>query len=133
MENKLPKTWLNNLEVLDIAFQPIINIHTGKTYAVESLLRNYQEIGFDSIFVLFDQIYKENLLYSFDIALREKAIQKFIKIDDFKNIKLFYNLDNRLFEMPDFTSGNTAALLKKAKKERKKIKEKNKKNINRKK
>lgn len=51
MENKLPKTWLNNLEVLDIAFQPIINIHTGKTYAVESLLRNYQEIGFDSIFV----------------------------------------------------------------------------------
>ncbi len=113
MENRLPNKWLDNLAVLDIAFQPIINIHTGRIYAVEALLRNYQEVGFDSIFDLFDKIYKENLLYSFDIALREKAIQKFIQIDNFKNIKLFYNLDNRLFEMPDFSSGNTSKLLKK--------------------
>ncbi len=113
MENTLPKEWLDNLEVLDIAFQPIVDIHTGKTYAVEALLRNYKEVGFDSIFELFDQIYKDNLLYSFDVALREKAIKKFINIDNFKNIKLFYNLDNRLFKMANFTSGNTSILLKK--------------------
>lgn len=113
MQNILPKIWQNNLEVLDIAFQPIINIHTGKTYAVEALLRNHDKLGFNSIFDLFDQIYRENFLYSFDVALREKAIQKFILIDNFKNIKLFYNLDNRLFEMPDFSSGNTSKLLRK--------------------
>ncbi|WP_268245920.1 EAL domain-containing protein [Candidatus Sulfurimonas baltica] len=112
MENKLPKRWLNNLEVLDIAFQPIINIHTGKIFAVEALLRNFQEVGFASIFSLFDQVYKDNLLYSFDIKLREKALKKFIQIDDFKDIKLFYNLDNRLFEMPNFTHGNTSKILK---------------------
>ncbi len=112
MKNKLPKQWYEYLETLDIAFQPILNIHTGKTYAVEALLRNYQEIGFKSIFSLFDQAYKENILYSFDIELRKKALKKFTQIDDFKNIKLFYNLDNRLFEMPNFTQGNTIKILK---------------------
>jgi EAL domain-containing protein (putative c-di-GMP-specific phosphodiesterase class I)/GGDEF domain-containing protein len=112
MKNELPKKWLNNLEILDIAFQPIINIHTGKIFAVEALLRNYQEVGFASIFSLFDQVYKENVLYSFDIELREKAIRKFTKINGFEDIKLFYNLDNRLFEMPNFTQGNTSKILK---------------------
>lgn len=112
MKNNLPKQWLKNLEILDIAFQPILNIYTGKIFAVEALLRNFQEIGFGSIFLLFDEVYKENLLYSFDIALREKAFKKFTQIDGYKDIKLFYNLDNRLFEMPDFAYGNTNKILK---------------------
>jgi len=113
MENQLPQKWLNNLEVLDIAFQPILNIHTGKIFAVEALLRNYQEVGFKSIFALFDYVYEEDLLYSFDIKLREKAFKKFTKIDGFKDIKLFYNLDNRIFKMPNFAQGYTNELLKK--------------------
>jgi diguanylate cyclase (GGDEF)-like protein len=113
MNNQLPKEWLNALEILDIAFQPILNIHTGKIFAVEALLRNFQEVGFKSIFSLFDKVYKDNLLYSFDIALREKALIKFSQIDDFENIKLFYNLDNRLFQMPNFAQGNTVKILKK--------------------
>lgn len=113
MKNTLPKTWIKNLEILDIAFQPILNIHTGKIYAVEALLRNFQDVGFKSIFSLFDKVYKENILYSFDIALREKALIKFSKIKNFENIKLFYNLDNRLLEMPNFSHGNTTLILKK--------------------
>jgi len=113
MKNKLPKLWQDNLEILDIAFQPILNIHTGKTFAVEALLRNYKEIGYESIFSLFDEVYKQNILYLFDIALREKTIKKFKKINIYKDIKLFYNLDNRLFEMPDFLPGNTGEILKK--------------------
>lgn len=112
MKNNLPKKWLKNLEILDIAFQPILNIHTGKIFGVEALLRNFQEVGFTSIFELFDEVYKENILYSFDIELREKAFKKFTQIDGYKNIKLFYNLDNRLFEMPDFAYGNTNKILK---------------------
>jgi len=113
MDTKLPDNWLKRLEKLDIAFQPILNIHTGKTYAVEALLRNYEEIGFKSIFSIFDRVYQENLLYSFDIALREKTLQKFTQIKDYQNLKLFYNLDNRLFEMPNFSNGNTKTLLNK--------------------
>ncbi|MBU0721378.1 GGDEF domain-containing protein [bacterium] len=112
MDNILPDTWLSNLEKLDIAFQPILNVHTGNLFAVEALLRNYKDIGFDSIFSLFDQVYKEELLYTFDLALREKTIQKFTKIDNYQEIKLFYNLDNRLLQMANFSDGNTNKILK---------------------
>jgi EAL domain-containing protein (putative c-di-GMP-specific phosphodiesterase class I) len=112
MKNKLPNKWIKNLEVIDIAFQPILNIDTGEIFAVEALLRNFQEVGFPSIFSLFDQVYKDGILYSFDIKLREKAFKKFTTINGFDNIKLFYNLDNRLLEMKNYTQGNTSKLLK---------------------
>ncbi len=109
---KLSQIWQERLDVLDIAFQPILNINTGEIYAVEALLRNYLDAGFRSIFDVFDTTYRENILYSFDLALREKTFKKFTQISNYDTMKLFYNLDNRLFEMPDFSSGNTNALLK---------------------
>ncbi len=111
MKNKLSNKWLNRLEILDIAFQPILNMHNGKIFAVEALLRNYKEAGFNSIFSVFDEAYEENILYAFDIELREKAIKKFTTIAGYKNLKLFYNLDNRLLHMPDFSDGNTSKIL----------------------
>ncbi|MDX9757467.1 MAG: GGDEF domain-containing protein [Sulfurimonas sp.] len=111
MKNNLPKKWIHNLKVLDVAFQPILNIQTGKIFGVEALLRNYKEVGFDSIFELFDEVYKDNLLYSFDLKLRKKALKKFITIEGYEHMKLFYNLDNRLLEMPNFSNGNTNRLL----------------------
>ncbi|MDF1883277.1 GGDEF domain-containing protein [Sulfurimonas sp. SAG-AH-194-C21] len=111
--NTLTNRWLQKLELLDIAFQPILNIHTGKTYAVEALLRNFRDAGFKSIFELFDTAYKDGVLYSFDLALREKTFKKFTTINNYENIKLFYNLDNRLLSMPDFKVGNTNTILKK--------------------
>lgn len=112
MKNKLSNKWLHRLEKLDIAFQPILNINNGKTFAVEALLRNYKDIGFDSIFSVFDEVYSENILYAFDIKLREKAIKKFTAIPGYQELKLFYNLDNRLLDMPDFSDGNTKEILK---------------------
>lgn len=111
MKNNLPKKWIQNLKILDFAFQPILNIHTGKIFAVEALLRNYKEAGFTSIFELFDEVYKDNLLYSFDLKLRKKAFKKYMMIKDYENIKLFYNLDNRLLEMPNYKQGNTSKIL----------------------
>ena len=110
---KLLQKWQQRLDVLDIAFQPILNINTGKIYAVEALLRNHLDAGFRSIFDVFDTTYKENVLYAFDLALREKTFKKFTQINNYDTMKLFYNLDNRLFEMPDFSSGNTNMLLQK--------------------
>ncbi|MGE4419614.1 MAG: GGDEF domain-containing protein [Sulfurimonas sp.] len=112
MKLNLPKKWIRNLKILDVAFQPIINIHTGKIFAVEALLRNHNEVGFNSIFELFDEVYEDNLLYSFDLKLRKKALKKFITIKGYEDLKLFYNLDNRLLEMPNFKHGNTNKLLK---------------------
>ncbi len=110
---ELEHIWIDYLQRLDIAFQPIVSIHSGKLYGVEALLRGVEQIGFGSISEFFDKAYSKDILYTLDLALREKVIKKFTSLNDHANIKLFINLDNRLLEMPNFTKGNTAKLLKK--------------------
>lgn len=100
------------LDVLDIAFQPIVDIHSGELFGVEALLRGTDILGFESIESFFDRLFEDNTLYTFDLALREKVIKKFCTIDSHEAIKLFYNLDNRLFGMADFSKGNTSRILK---------------------
>ncbi|MGE4455624.1 MAG: GGDEF domain-containing protein [Arcobacteraceae bacterium] len=108
----LPNRWEKALKELDFAFQPIVGITTGKTVAVEALLRNTKEAGFLSIFNCFDEAFADGVLYQFDLKLRQKALEKFetLQID---NIQLFYNLDNRLLYMPDYKTGNTQKILEK--------------------
>ena len=105
------RKWEEIIGVLDFAFQPIIDSHTGRLYGVEALLRSYNEAGFDSIGQVFDTAYEENYLYSLDLKLREKVIEKFKEIKFCNDIKLFYNLDNRVLEMPNFSLGNTELIL----------------------
>jgi len=100
------------LDVLDVAFQPIVDIHSGELFGVEALLRGTDTLGFESIESFFDRLFEENILYTFDLALREKVIKKFATIGFHSEIKLFYNLDNRLFGMSDFSKGNTSRILK---------------------
>jgi len=107
----LNKKWNDILSKLDFAFQPIINIKSGKIYAVEALLRNVKEAGwYHSIFALFDDAFHDGVLYQLDLKLRQIAFKKFAKID-IENIQLFYNLDNRLIYMPDISYGNTLKIL----------------------
>ena len=103
----MTKNWSEIIEKLDYAFQPIIHTHTGKIFAVEALLRNT-----DNINAIFDSAFDEDILYEIDLLLREKAIEKFslIKIE---NLKLFYNLDNRIIYSKNFSSGNTRKILEK--------------------
>lgn len=107
----LSEKWNSLVEVADFAFQPIVNIYTGKLYAVEALIRNYESAGFSTIDCIFDTAFSEKTLYPLDIQLREKAIHKFSLLPFAKNIKLFYNLDNRITMMPDFKSGYTCSIL----------------------
>ena len=107
--------WNQIIDKLDYAFQPIIHSHTGKLYAVEALIRNVQNIsGLNAIDDLFNMAFNDDYLYELDLQLREKAIKKFsnIKIED---LKLFYNLDNRIIYNKNFSYGNTSKILKKYK------------------
>ncbi|MFW3328974.1 EAL domain-containing protein, partial [Aliarcobacter butzleri] len=80
---------------------------------VEALLRNVNEIpGLMSIDDLFDLAFNDDYLYELDLQLREKAISKFAKIKQ-SNLKLFYNLDNRIIYNKNYSQGNTAKILKK--------------------
>ncbi|MCF6172986.1 MAG: GGDEF domain-containing protein [Campylobacteraceae bacterium] len=103
--------WIKIIKKLDFAFQPIVNTKSGKLYAVEALLRNVKSAGnFPSIFSLFDDAFHDGILYQLDLELRKMAFKKFAKLN-IKNIQLFYNLDNRLLYMLDFSYGNTSKLL----------------------
>lgn len=104
--------WNEIIEKLDYAFQPIIYSFSGKTYAVEALLRNVEDIeGLESIDDLFDLAFNEDYLYELDLKLREKAINKFSQIEN-SNLKLFYNLDNRIIYNKNYSQGNTEKILK---------------------
>ena len=105
--------WNEIIEKLDYAFQPIIYSHTGKIYAVEALVRGVQDVnGLNCIDDLFDKAFNDDFLYELDLQLREKAISKFSNID-IENLKLFYNLDNRIIYNKKYSQGNTANILKK--------------------
>ena len=115
----LPSYWKKVLDKLDFAFQPIIYTNTGKLFGVEALLRNVKKAGkFDSIFDLFDAAYNVGILYQLDLELRKKALTKFSHID-ISGIHLFYNLDNRLMRMSDYSMGNTTKILNELKIEQK--------------
>lgn len=108
---RLDKKWTNRLSLMDYAFQPIVNIHTGNTFGCEALLREHKRAGFASIDDVFDQAYADGVLHQVDLYLRQKAIIKFAEFRKNRHIKLFYNLDNRLFDSIDYSPGNTAQML----------------------
>ncbi len=103
--------WDEIIDKLDYAFQPIIYAQSGKLYAVEALLRNVQDIpNITTIDDLFDLVFSNDYLYEFDLLLREKAIKKFANIN-IPNLKIFYNLDNRIIYNKNYSSGNTQKIL----------------------
>lgn len=78
-----------------------------------SSLRNVQDIpGLTNIDDFFDLAFNDDYLYELDLQLREKAISKFSKIK-INNLKLFYNLDNRIIYNKNYSQGNTAKILNK--------------------
>ena len=105
----LNNQWKQLIKTFDYAFQPIININNGKIFAVEALIRNYER-DFNVIYEIFDKAYKEEMLYDLDYALKELAFKKFSQIN-IKNLKLFYNIDNRLLNINDFDDTHTTSLL----------------------
>jgi len=75
------------------------------------LLRGFEKSGFSSIHHLLDTAYTDKVLYALDLSLRKKAITGFIDIGLIHSTKLFYNIDNRVLQMPDYSPGNTQKIL----------------------
>jgi EAL domain-containing protein (putative c-di-GMP-specific phosphodiesterase class I)/GGDEF domain-containing protein len=111
--NEINEHWQSCIDVLEYAFQPLVNIHTGVAIGHEALLRNYQQAGFASIQGVFDAAYVEKVLFKVDLALREKAISQYARLGFGNKAKMFFNLDNRVLGMPDYVPGYTTNILKK--------------------
>jgi diguanylate cyclase (GGDEF)-like protein len=103
--------WNPAIQELRFSFQPIVNIHSGQLFGLEALLRNFSQSGWDTIQSVFDSAYDAGFLYSLDVYLRCKAISQFAALGLPESVGLFYNLDNRLLETPDYTKGNTIEIL----------------------
>ena len=99
------------IDLLDHAFQPIVNIHTGVTLGFEALLRGTDRLGYQQIGDFFEEACREGSLFCLDLALRLKALEKFTKLKDCRRYKLFYNVDNRLIEDREYIPGKTGDIL----------------------
>ena len=103
--------WRALVDRLDFALQPIVSIHTGMSLGFEVLLRKTDIEGYCSIQDFFDAAFTARMLYTVDMLLREKAINKFKSLDFYDKCRLFYNIDNRMLQMPDYHPGNTSRML----------------------
>ncbi len=107
----LPQIWMQRLEHIDYAFQPIVNPFTGMTSAVEALIRGVEKAGFADIDHFFEEAYQQNISFHLEQQLRRKVFEKFITIPFYKKIKIFYNYDPRVHFMLDYKFGFTEELL----------------------
>ncbi len=107
----LPARWQRILDIVDYAFQPIVNIHTGVCFGHEALLRGTADADFKSIDGLFDAAAEDEVLHTVDMALREKAVSKYVGRFADDSTKLFFNLDNRVLNTWDFQPGSTRNML----------------------
>ena len=105
------RPWAEIVATLDLAFQPIVNIHTGTCYGYEALLRNTEAAGFASIAEFFDACHALGVLADMELTLREKALAKFVRLDHWRQSKLFMNMDNRALDDDGQLATRTRALL----------------------
>jgi EAL domain-containing protein (putative c-di-GMP-specific phosphodiesterase class I)/GGDEF domain-containing protein len=113
MPDGLPYPWEEMVFRLEHAFQPIASFADGSAYGFEALLRGWEDFGFSGIGEIFDTAFEEKVLYEFDLALRAKAFRKFAAAG-LGRAKIFYNIDTRLLQMPDYRTGNTIRIAEEA-------------------
>ena len=68
--------------LLDVAFQPIVDIHTGRVFGFEALTRNVQALGFGSPTDFFDRCFEDGHLAAVEEFILTQAFDKFVRIPD---------------------------------------------------
>ena len=106
----LPERWRRLIQATRVAFQPIVNIHTGHTFGYEALLRGIEATGFGSVADLLDAAADDGLLARVEVLLQDRAMAAFARIDHAAGCKLFSNLDSRAIGHPEFGAEVVVAL-----------------------
>ncbi|MCM5704446.1 EAL domain-containing protein [Larsenimonas salina] len=82
---------------LAMVFQPIIDVETGRCCAVEALMRGVGEVGFDSPLAVLAWAERVGKLAEVDALVRARTLAAFKALNAPTNVRLFLNLENRLF------------------------------------
>lgn len=119
-KDQLVSQWSHIADSVQYAFQPLVNTHNGETYGVEALLRGWEPLGFQSIAHFFNRAEEDGLILEVSGFLLQRVIEFFrahlaaaygsdgtvgtdgIADNDIRSPqRLFFNLDNRIFEFPN--------------------------------
>ncbi|MGR0185369.1 bifunctional diguanylate cyclase/phosphodiesterase [Azospirillum aestuarii] len=92
----LPAEWTRLLAGLSVAFQPIVQMRTGRCHGMEALLRGLERSPFASPNDLLDAACMQGVLAEVECALHAKATAAFRALDHWQDAKLFLNIDARV-------------------------------------
>lgn len=95
-----------------INFQPIVNTRSMRVHGLEALTRLPVEAPFASIFELLDCAYAREEIHLVERALLKRAISQFARWDMAHRVRLFCNIDNRVFDHHDASPINIVNHLK---------------------
>jgi len=107
-----PQALLRQLEShARIAFQPIVSVHTGATYGYEALLRGHEAFGEASPTALVSRLFDGAVAVEADALLRRKSIEGFASFAGGSGARLFFNVDDRLIDLPGYDPAETVGLM----------------------
>ena len=90
------------LDSLHFHYQPIVNTQSGNTIALEAFLRGYDSLDYKSVQEFFNELIKEKDYYELEKSLIAKISKDFKRLEYFKKIMLFININNIIVESRDF-------------------------------
>ncbi len=93
--------WASTVAALRYAFQPIVQLRSGRCHGYEALLRGFERTGFTTAAELLDEAETAGMLATVETALHAKAVAAYRALAGWSEAKLFLNLDARLIGRAD--------------------------------
>lgn len=93
--------WPILVAALSYAFQPIVQLRSGRCHGYEALLRGFDRTPFDDAAGLLDAAEAAGALSVVETALHAKAVAAYRGLAGWAEAKLFLNLDARLVGNPE--------------------------------
>lgn len=100
--------WPAVIAAVTHAFQPIVQLRTGRCHGFEALMRGWDAVGFPSIAALLDAAHDDGWLARVETALHAKALDRFRSLSPGPDVRLFLNVDARLLGTTDALVGVAA-------------------------
>ena len=96
---------------IHFAYQPIVCIRSGRCFGFEALARGQEALGFPTVAAMLDQVHHTGALPRVEAILQEKAVSTVAEVLRRTQARLFFNMDNRVLQLPDYVPQRTTEIL----------------------